>query len=98
MLFKDLVYKVDKVVEDVTTSKFNKYIKIINSNEQYREKLSKIESDEDMDSFIEEVFGEPNGIWKNTKEEQHKLLRRIQQDVIKDKGDADLMRPVFSEI
>lgn len=90
----------NQLSEAVTKSKFDKYIKKINSDEVIRNRLSELNFDdeESVDGFLEEVFGEPTGIYKNTRDEQKLLIKRIQQDVHKDKGDSDLMRPVYTEI
>ena len=94
MELMDLINKVD---EAVTDSKYNKYLKVINSNDEYVRRLEDmdLEDDDEIESYIDEVFGEPQGLYKNTKEEQKRLLRRLGQDVKAYSGDMGAFRPNY---
>ena len=77
-----------KLTEEVTKSKYNKYKSIIDSNEDIYNEFCDLDFRDDLavNEFVSNRFGEPKGIWKNTKEEQMKLLRRLKTDTDKGTG------------
>lgn len=74
--------------EMVTKTKYDKYNKILSSNSKYIKELLELDfrDENQVQDFIEKVFGTPKGIYKNTKEMQHKILRRLYDDKMKDAG------------
>ena len=54
-----------------------------------------INDEDETNMFCEKVFGDPKGMWKNTRGEQVKLLRRFYDDYHKESG-SNFMRPDWS--
>ena len=94
--------KLENLVEAVTQSK------LVKMNSKLKEKFEKdpsckkrlleldMNNDQEVKPFIDEVFGEPSGIYKNTYDEQKKLLRRMYDDYHKESG--SYIRPEYSEL
>lgn len=88
--------------EEVTQTKLvkmnNTLKQRMNEDPSCKKKLLELDmnNDDEVGSFIKEVFGEPSGIYKNTYEEQKKVLNRMYDDYHKEQG--SMIRPEYSEL
>ncbi len=91
-----------KLNEAVTQSKLikmnGKLKKMVEADPSMKKRLLELDMNDDssVKPFIDEVFGEPTGLYKNTYEEQKKVLRRMYDDYHAEQG--SMFRPEFGEI
>jgi len=87
--------------EEISKVKLQKvYDKIqnkINENPDLYNRLNTLDfqNETEVHEFIDDVLGEPVGLWKNTKEEQIKLLKQIKMSMEDTRG-IDFVRPDYS--
>lgn len=92
--------KIKKLSEAVTENKYKKMLKEISSCDKKKQRLQELNFGDDVavEAYIKEELGKPKGLWKNTFDEQKKVLKRVHSVVFGAKADDVAIRPVAQPI